>query len=139
MKFEFEIGRTKENTNNKTLKVVITTGVNEGYTGKNLVQDPLKKIVELWQQLALNEYATSGIYISAVATESKTIYNTAWGCPKDGEDTIVLTSIMNLEFISDREKWKQSVINIVTELKKILNQQTITIEFVKVDFIYMHQ
>ncbi|MCY6958371.1 hypothetical protein [Clostridium brassicae] len=121
---------------NKTLRFEIVTGVNKGYFHNNNQNESLNLVGELWQRIAKQEFEKSNIYVSAVMKVSKTIYNEAWGCPKGGEETIVITGVANKEFVQDMNAWKNTVIKLAKELKKELKQSTLTCEFSEVELFY---
>ena len=121
---------------NKTLKFEIVTGINKGYFHTNSQSESLDLVGSIWQKVAKEEFEESNIYISAVIKPSKTVYNEEWGCPKNGEETVVLTGVANKEFVDDIEKWKDTVIKLTKELKKQLKQSTITCEFMEIELYY---
>ncbi|WP_066506970.1 hypothetical protein [Abyssisolibacter fermentans] len=120
----------------KTLCFKITTGVNKGYFHNNDKRNSLDLVCSIWQSIAGNEYNESGIYITAAAVEGKVIYNELWGCPKGGEDIVILSGMMNKEFVKDKKLWKETVLKLTKILKDELKQNTITCEFNDVDFYY---
>lgn len=123
----------------KTLNCIIVTGVNKGYFHNNKKEVTEKEMGTLWQEIALEQFNKTSLYISAVVQKSTTVYNTEWGCPKGGEDTFNISITANPEFIEDLDKWKQVVIDCAKELKKILKQTTMTIEFKEADLIYLKE
>ena len=122
----------------KTIKFEITTGINEGYFHENENRNGEQIVGELWQKIALNIYNSTEIYISSNISPSKTVYNTEWGCPKGGEDTVNINGTANPEFVKDLEQWKSVVLEIAKKLKTELKQSTMTVEFKNIDdFIYL--
>ncbi|UZW14960.1 hypothetical protein OSC52_03705 [Clostridium pasteurianum] len=119
-----------------TLKFEIITGINEGYKYNNKSEKDLHKVEILWQNVAKNLFTKTGIYISAVISKNKTVYNVDWGCPVGGEDTYRITGIANPEFVTDLEMWKDAVLEATKILKNELKQSTINCEFSKVEFYY---
>ena len=122
---------------NKTLRFEIVTGINKGYINTNLKKDSIKLVGEIWQRIALEEYKSSNIYVSAVMRRSTTIYNIDWGCPIGGEDTVVITGVANYEFVDDIELWKKTVIKLANQLKEELQQVTMTCEFMESELYYL--
>lgn len=119
----------------KTLRFEIVSGVNKGYfngRGINLLDD----VSILWQKIAAKEFELSGVYVSAVIKNSKTVYHENWGCPKGGEYTVVITGVANKEFIDDLKKWKNIVLRLAKLLKEGLNQSTLTCEFLDTELHY---
>ena len=123
----------------KTLNCIIVTGVNKGYFHNNEKEVTEKEMGILWQEIALEQFNKTNIYISAVIQKSITIYKEDWGCPKGGENTFTISLTANPEFIKDLDKWKQVAINCAKELKNILKQTTMTIEFKEADLIYLKE
>lgn len=122
----------------KTLEFKIVTRVNEGYNHQNEKLNGLALISEAWQEIAKKVMSETGLYIPAVANQSKTIYHTDWGCPAGGEDTVTLTGVANPEFVKDLEQWKRVVLVLAKQLKDELKQATLTVEFTEVgDFVYL--
>ena len=120
----------------RTVKFSATVGVNEGYSHNNEIKNPLEIVGTLWQEIAESHYKKCNIYISAIITDSKTIYSPNWGCPTGGEDTITISGSCNPEF-SNPEDWRKSVISVLKEMKEKLKQSTVTIEFWEIDSVYM--
>lgn len=121
----------------KTIRFEIVSGINKGYFNESINKnDNLTLVGEIWQKIAGEEFEKSNIYISAVIRESKTVYNEIWGCPKGGEETVIITGVANYEFIKDIEEWKGSVIRLAKKLKDILGQNTMTCEFINTELHY---
>ena len=123
----------------KTLNCIIVTGVNKGYFHNNEKEVTEKEMGILWDKIALEQFNKTNLYISAVVQKSTTVYNTEWGCPEGGEDTFNINTTANLEFIKDLDMWKQVVMECAKELKRILKQTTMTIEFKEADLIYLKE
>lgn len=119
-----------------TLRFEIVVGINRGYFNYIQRKSYLRSIGAIWQDLAKKEFDNSNLYISAVIKPSITIYNEKWGCPRGGEDTVVITGVANEEFIQDIENWKNTVIKLAKQLKEKLGQSTITCEFMKTELYY---
>ncbi|WP_040327807.1 hypothetical protein [Clostridium ihumii] len=121
----------------KTVKFEIITGINEGYFHNNEVVNGLEMLGVLWQEIAIKEYEESGIYVSAVICSSKTVYSGMWGCPKGGEDTIIIAGTLNKEYTSDIEGFKTSVLRLAKEVKEKLKQESLTCDFTEVELFYL--
>lgn len=119
-----------------TLRFEIVSGINKGYFHGNDKKESLNFVGEIWQRIAKEEFEVSKIYVSAVIKSSKTIYNELWGCPKGGEETVVITGVANKEFVKNVEEWKESVIRLAKELKNELGQSTLTCEFINTELYY---
>lgn len=120
----------------KTLRFEIVSGVNKGYFRSNSKESRLDFVARLWQDIAKEEFEISEIYVSAVIKSSKTVYHENWGCPKGGEETIVITGVANKDFVQDIEGWKDVVIKLANKLKKELGQSTLTCEFLNTELHY---
>ncbi|PRR77934.1 hypothetical protein CLLI_20290 [Clostridium liquoris] len=121
---------------NKTLRFEIVTGVNKEYFHTNNQNENLDLVGGIWQKIAKEEFKLNNIYVSAIIKPSKTIYNEEWGCPKNGEETIVITGVANKDFVDDIEKWKDTVIKLAKRLKNKLKQSTLTCEFIDTELHY---
>lgn len=121
---------------NNTLRFEIVSGINKGYFHQNDKNEALNLVGGIWQKIAKEEYELNGIYVSAVIKMSKTVYNEDWGCPKNGEETVVITGVANKEFIDSIAKWENTVIKLAKELKKQLAQATLTCEFIETELHY---
>jgi hypothetical protein len=122
---------------NATLRFEIVSGINKGYLKKENYTNSLELVGEVWQRIAKEEFDKSNIYVSAVIKPSKTVYNEVWGCPKGGEETVVITGVANKEFINNVDEWKQCVIRLAKILKMELGQNTMTCEFMNTELYYL--
>jgi hypothetical protein len=99
----------------------------------------------LWQVYMQKEYEKSGIVISAVMNESKTVYPVAFGSPLGGEKTITVSGVMNPEYFKnsgnlyhkDLIHWRAAVVRVVKAVKKALTQTTVTIIFSESRVVYL--
>lgn len=121
----------------KTKKMIAVIGVCEGYGHNNEGGKEEKTFNKLYIQTAGDVFASCGIYVSAVSKETRTLYNTEWGCPEDGEITYELSATANPEFVKDMVAWKAACLEVVSKLKEKLNQTTVTVEFMDVDILYI--
>ena len=124
----------------KTISFRIVIGVAEGYyhNVSGVAENALVyKVATLWQKLAKEEFDKTFIYVSAVAQPGSVIYHTQWGCPTGGESVVVLSGSANPNFVKDLNKWRDTVVKLASELKKQLNQTTLTIEFFEADLVYL--
>lgn len=124
---------------NETSKFTIVTGVNEGYYHENESKEIIEIISEVWQRIAEEEYEKTDVYISAIFNKGKAVYSQKWGCPKGGEDIVVISGIRNDEFMSDDIRWRESVIVLAKKLKRKLRQTTMTCEFSEVKYLYFKE
>lgn len=122
----------------KTIKFELTTGINAGYGHNNEEREASLIVGELYQQVAEKMFDQTGVYVSAVIRDTKTLYSTSWGCPFAGEITITISGVANPLFCSDMEQYKETVLLIAKELKTLLSQSTVAVEFYEVsDFVYL--
>jgi hypothetical protein len=99
----------------------------------------------LWQVYMQKEYEESGIVVSVVANESKTVYPVAFGSPLGGEKTITVSGVMNPEYFSNSGQlyfdslamWRAAVLRVVEAVKKALTQTTVTIIFSESRVVYL--
>jgi hypothetical protein len=119
----------------KTIKKIITIGMNEGYNHTN--DSNTGSMEELYQKVAQKHFDESGLYISALISPAKVIYSQEWGCPDGGEEVYKIETTANPEFVKDLGKWRCTVKEIALELKNELKQSTVTIETVEVGLTYL--
>ena len=127
----------------KTNEFNAVIGVIVGYTGEECLKEFNKltgnELAIAWQEEALKEMNNSGIYVSAVINESKSLYNTEWGCPIGGEPTYTLEGSRNPRFCDKtEEEWKDAVRRVVKAVKGRFNQSTVTLNFREVEQEYMN-
>ena len=122
----------------KTIKFEATIGVVEGYGHDNEgAVDTASVVAEVWQKKAGEEFAQSGLYISASVSSSITVYAVDWGCPQGGELTATVSGSANPEFTQDLVAWKQAALRVVGAVKKELRQSTVVVEFSEVEHHYL--
>lgn len=81
-------------------------------------------------------FEDTGVYISAVISESRTVYHEDWGCPKGGEQTALIIGQCNPNF-TNTVKYKECVISVLKLCKEELKQSTVQLGFSQIDFIYL--
>lgn len=121
----------------KTKKMVAVIGTYPGYGHNNMSTGRKINFCSLYMEIASEVFAECGIYVTAVCSETRTLYNTAWGCPKDGEVTYKVEATANPSFVQDMDAWKQACIQLIKMLKEKLKQSTVTVEFFDVELIYI--
>lgn len=124
----------------KTNEFSATIGTVAGYQGKDCLSQFKKQennLEDIWQQKALEIYNQLGVYVSAVIVESKSVYNSEWGCPIGGEPTFTIEGSRNPEFCQNEEQWKDAVVEVVKLVKNHFNQSTVTLNFREVDQYYL--
>jgi len=123
----------------KTIKFTATIGVVAGYGHDNTTSTAAAEIVSAeWQKAAAEIMESTGLYISAVVVDSRTVYHTDWGCPVGGELTATATGSANPAFVQDMDQWKKAVIAVVKLVKARLQQSTVAVEFEEVSsFVYL--
>lgn len=126
----------------KTNEFNAVIGVIAGYQGEECLKQFYKltgnELATAWQEEALKEINNSGIYVSDVINESKSLYNTEWGCPIGGEPTYTLEGSRNPQFCKSEKKWKDAVRRVVKSVKNRFNQSTVTLNFREVEQEYMN-
>ena len=126
----------------KSLRFVLTLGVNEGYVN-NASQPDMAAIGELYKTEALAVMEETGLYISSVMQAGACLYNTEWGCPVGGEPSVIFAGSLNPAFLPEGEgwigveKWKRAVQILADRMKTALKQTTATLEFVETEYLYM--
>lgn len=122
----------------ETLNFQIIAGLNKGYFHNNNCDDCYRRALKIWQEIAQEEFETSGIYVTAVIRKSKTIYSKEWGCPEGGEDTIIISGTANPKFIKDLGVWKEKVLYLAAKFKEQFEQESITCEFTRSELYYFN-
>lgn len=122
----------------KTISFESTIGIIEGYYHDNIgVSYAYEQFCSIIQLISKELFEEKGMYISTVINESKTIYNTDWGCPSGGELTFTITGIANPEFVKNIEQWKENVTILIYKIKKYYKQSTVTLQFNECEICYM--
>jgi hypothetical protein len=114
-----------------------TFGLVPGYFVSQQPDADINNFGSLWQQVLKNEQDVTGIVISVVANESKTIYPVDFGCPLGGETTITVSGVYNPEYFrtyamleNDKlARWREAVLRVITAMKILLKQSTVTVIF----------
>ena len=124
----------------KTVSFRIVVGIEAGY-GHDVAGvadvEIVNKVSTLWQQLAAEEFDSSGIYVAAVVNPGAVVYHRDWGCPESGESVVMVSGSANPQFVQDLNVWKETVIKIAKRIKKELNQSTLAVEFWESDYVYL--
>ena len=110
----------------------ITIGINKGYGHNN---EYVTDFEADYQAIATDIYKRTGIYVSAVITPAKVVYNVDWGCPMDGEDVYVIKGVNNPQFAKP-DKYKEAVTKLIEKLATAFEQSTVTTTWSTVEFVY---
>lgn len=124
----------------KSIAFVAVFGLFPGYEnndGWQPVEPSVPTARVMWQAIMEKELEATKTFVSAVVTESYTIYPRTYGCPNSGEKTISVFGEMNPEFEKDSEKYKEAVIRCCQALKNELKQTTVRISFYETDSVYL--
>jgi hypothetical protein len=150
----------------KTLAFYAVFGVVEGYHHNNIMpiltprglerlpvnnESNLKIVSKAWQEAMQDEFDTSGVLVSAVLSESNTVYSVGFGCPEGGEKTVTVNGHFNPKFIKKKPgfsenssariaftAYHQAVVRVCNAVKKELKQTTVSIAFYDLDdFVYL--
>lgn len=129
----------------ETDKLTFTIGITEGYFHNNEkfvyyyeYLDNSNKFISLLKKCSSKIEKEYGIYISLNIMPSVTLYKEEWGCPENGENTYTLSAIRNPVFHPDIELWRKAAVALVKLLKSKLKQSTVTVEFSKIDMLYLN-
>lgn len=130
----------------QTNKVKAVLGVYEGYHNEDKPINLLgliRSISSMYQKIAeknFQEYKKQTgreVYVSAVININATVYREEWGCPKNGEPTFTIECTRNPYFIPDAEEYKTQAVKNILELKELLKQSTVMIEYSTVECSYI--
>lgn len=121
----------------RTEKISWVLGVQAGYQNINSGRDKeLSSRIKI-QELALELYKETGIYISTVVKSVEVIYNEDWGCPRSGEFCLEISTVYNPIYKIDAKKWKNTALKFANILKKEFGQETLTIEIKEIGLVYL--
>lgn len=127
----------------KTINFSAEIGIYEGYNvdanGKETTG--IEAIAKLLKEAQSKIHEETGIYVSTIVKgPNRTCYNTDGGCPEGGEVTYTISSTANPKFAPDLNKWKEAALKLMNEMRTILRQTTVSVEFHEpdgVDFYYL--
>ena len=118
-----------------SLKWTITIGTVPGYGMSEQERMNEKEFTEKYRTIALEVEEETGIYISCVFYNSRTVYKTEWGCPEEGELTYTLSGSCNREF-SEPDKYCKALKLLAGKLKAGFEQSTVLLEMVPMEEVY---
>lgn len=114
--------------NKNTITMSATFGINKGYFHQNESNVDFTSIL---QDTIIEVFDETGVYLSFVVHETKTVYNEEFGCPRGGEVTKTIESFCNKEYEDDTGKWMKASILLVNKMKEKLEQEVVYIQFGK--------
>lgn len=120
----------------KNLNFSATLGVNQGYGHANEVKTAAEAVSIEWQKAAAQVFQESGVYVGAVVKDSKTVYNTEWGCPEGGEATAEISGACNPQYTAV-EAYKEAVVKTLEICAIALGQSTTQVVFFEGDIAYL--
>lgn len=111
-------------------KAIVTISTIKGYAnGAYSVGWDFNAFTEMLQTIEESKFADSSI--SWLVTQGKTVYKTAWGAPKGGEDVFILeTDYTEYNKGTGIHDWKKNVFTHAEYLKKYFGQETVRVTFV---------
>ena len=100
--------------------------------GLSILNTVLIKCVELTE-------SKTGIYLAMETHRTSIHYKEDWGCPDElnGEDCICIEILRNPKFNTDPEVWKKACLELIRNIKRELNQSTISAQFFNIDMVYL--
>lgn len=110
----------------------ITLGINKGYGHNN---ECVTDFEADYQAIATDIYKRTGVYVSAVISPAKVVYNVDWGCPDDGEDVYIIKGVNNTQFVKPTD-YKEAVMLLIENLATAFEQSTVTTTWSTVKFVY---
>lgn len=110
----------------------ITLGINKGYGHNN---ECVTNFEADYQAIATDIYKRTGVYVSAVITPAKVVYNVDWGCPDDGEDVYIIKGVNNTQFVKPAD-YKEAVMLLIEKLATTFKQSTVTTTWSTIEFVY---
>lgn len=122
----------------KSIKFFASLGVIAGYGHENSATPESPEMVagKAWQTVAAAVMAATGTYVGSVISRSKTVYNEDWGCPKGGEDTVLITGECNPAY-TELAAYKAAVVETLRQTALALGQSTTQLCFLEAEFEYL--
>ena len=110
----------------------ITLGINKGYGHNN---ECVTNFEADYQAIATDIYKRTGVYVNAVITPAKVVYNVDWSCPDDGEDVYIIKGVNNTQFVKPAD-YKEAVMLLIEKLATTFEQSTVTTTWSTIEFVY---
>lgn len=110
----------------------ITLGINKSYGHNN---ECVTNFEADYQAIATDIYKRTGVYVSAVITPAKVVYNVDWSCPDDGEDVYIIKGVNNTQFVKPAD-YKEAVMLLIEKLATTFEQSTVTTTWSTIEFVY---
>ena len=112
------------------IKAIVTISTIKGYAnGAYSSGWCLNQFTEMLQTIEESKFADSSI--SWLVTPGKTVYKSAWGAPKGGEDVFVLeTDYTEYDKGTDIHEWKRNIFVHAEYLKEYFKQETVRVTFI---------
>lgn len=118
----------------------VTFGVIAGYNHENLCMTDRVEIVSAFWQKHMNDVKErTGIRIGGVVQSSIVSYSPDDGCPENGEIAVTISGVFNSYWQDDYYQWLEKLQTIVKNVKKDLNQKTVTLVLSPATVIYMNK
>jgi hypothetical protein len=125
VKYEVVIGVPKKRVRNPLLETIEKPTIRN--RPKMVDVSTHGDMIKDWMTFAKEYYEKTDTYVSSIATDSKALYNSAWGCPTFGEETLTFNCTANPTFIKDMDLYEKGIFYITGKLKEKYEQHTITI------------
>ena len=114
-----------------------TFGLVPGYFVSQQPDADIRAFAILWQEAMQAELKQSGITVSVVLHETRTVYPVSYGCAPGGDTTITVGGIFNAAYymlepglLNDKlARWREAVLRVITYVKQALHQETVTVVF----------
>ena len=126
-----------ENEYFNTIHWTVTVGTNPGFSLEEQKLMDYGSFVEMFQRLCEEEHTESGIWITAVITQTRLAYMHKQGCPYGGEYAYMLTGSCNTEFASV-DDYIPALKRVITRLGEWLGQVTYTLEIIPAHLDYYY-
>lgn len=120
----------------KSISFTATLGINQGYGHANQTQSAKETVGTVWQQAAAEVFSQCSVYIGVVVKDSKTVYNTTWGCPKGCENTAEISGVCNPQY-TELNQYKEAVLQTLEKCAKVLGQETTQVVFTECELAYL--
>lgn len=119
-----------------SIKWECTFGISPGYQSYEVSENEqylnsmipnMDDVAKIIQRNQLWLFEATGVYVSCVFYQSRTMYHPDWGCPETGEHTVTLTGCCNPTFV-DPAAYIEALKRFINYMQKDLNQTTVQLE-----------
>ena len=119
--------KREQKTMENTFSWRFTIGTNKGYKLTEQVERPISKVCEEFQNVSKSVEKETGVIITAVIHEARTVYPAKFGCPKEGEYSYTFSGTCNTSF-AKKEDYLVALKKVAKLMKEYYQQSTLLLE-----------